>query len=96
MMLWKIVCDGSILSSPMLVDTIVLCATLQGEFLSVELETGTILWKIQLAAPIFANLCMIEEQNRVLVANVKGLITLCDTTNGRILNSENGFLRGSN
>ncbi|KAK6102601.1 AMP-binding enzyme family protein [Brugia pahangi] len=85
MMLWKIVCDGSILSSPMLVDTIVLCATLQGEFLSVELETGTILWKIQLAAPIFANLCMIEEQNRVLVANVKGLITLCDTTNGRII-----------
>ncbi|VDM11956.1 unnamed protein product [Wuchereria bancrofti] len=85
MMLWKIVCDGSILSSPMLVGTIVLCATLRGEFLSVELETGTILWKIQLAAPIFANLCIIKEHNHVLVANVKGLITLCDTRNGRII-----------
>ncbi|EJD76639.1 hypothetical protein LOAG_16460 [Loa loa] len=84
-MLWKVVCNGSILSSPMLTGTIVLCATLQGEFLGVELDTGVVLWKIQLAAPIFANLCVIKELNRALVVNVKGLVTLCDTTNGHIM-----------
>ncbi|KAL4003775.1 AMP-binding enzyme family protein [Acanthocheilonema viteae] len=82
--LWKVVCDGSILSSPVLIATIVLCATLQGEFLCVELNTGNTVWKIQLAAPIFANLCIIEP-NRVLVVNVKGLVTLCDTRTGHIM-----------
>lgn len=36
-MLWKVTCDGSVLSSPMLIDTVVLCATLRGEFFGVEL-----------------------------------------------------------
>ncbi|CAG9540258.1 unnamed protein product [Cercopithifilaria johnstoni] len=83
-MLWKVICDGSILSSPAPTDTIVLCATLQGEFFGVELATGNVFWKIQLAAPIFANLCIIEP-NRVLVANVKGLVSLCDTRTGHIV-----------
>uniref|UniRef100_A0A0R3RFA2 AMP-binding domain-containing protein n=1 Tax=Elaeophora elaphi TaxID=1147741 RepID=A0A0R3RFA2_9BILA len=83
-MLWKVGCDGSILSSPVLTDTVVLCATLGGEFLGVELDTGNVLWKIQLDAPIFANLCIVE-LNRVLVVNVKGLVTLCDTRTGHIM-----------
>lgn len=47
-------------------------------------DTGSVLWKVQLAAPIFANLCIVE-LNRVLVVNVKGLITLCDTRTGHIV-----------
>ncbi|VDK72369.1 unnamed protein product [Litomosoides sigmodontis] len=82
--LWKVLCGGSILSSPILIDTVVLCATLRGEFLGVELDTGNTLWKIQLAAPIFANLCIVEH-NCVLVVNVKGLVTLCDTRTGHIM-----------
>lgn len=43
------------------------------------------LWKIQLAASVFANLCLIEELNHVLLVNVKGLVTLCHTGNGQIV-----------
>ncbi|KAM3722552.1 Beta-alanine-activating enzyme [Dirofilaria immitis] len=85
-MVWKVLCDGSILSAPVLIGTTVLCATLRGEFLGIELGTGNILWKIQLAAPIFANLCVIGFNHHVLIANVKGLVTLCDTGSGHIIN----------
>lgn len=41
-MLWKVACDGSILSSPLFNSnsSAVLCATLQGEFLAVELVSS--------------------------------------------------------
>ncbi|VDN02805.1 unnamed protein product [Thelazia callipaeda] len=80
-MIWKVMCNGSILSSPSLIRDIVICATLRGELLAVKMESGNMLWKLQLAAPVFANLIVLK-MDRVLVVDVKGVITMFNIMNG--------------